>query len=115
MTIGTSLFSAEPVTPVAAITSLAWKSLKRQDVREVPPPDLVGLLLGDLLDVDAADGREDHHRLLADPVPDDARVVLLLDLGLRVDEHAAGHVPVDLERQDVARMGLGLARACRRT
>ncbi len=26
MTIGTSLFNAEPVTPVEAITSLAWKS-----------------------------------------------------------------------------------------
>ena len=30
-------------------------------------PDLVGLLLGDLLDIDAADGREDHHRLLGVP------------------------------------------------
>ena len=56
VTIGTSLLSADPVTPVEAMTSLAWKSLQRQDVREVPAPDLVGLLLGDLLDVDAADG-----------------------------------------------------------
>ncbi len=36
VTIGTSLLSAEPVTPVEAITSLAWKSLNGQDVREVP-------------------------------------------------------------------------------
>ena len=83
VTIGTSLFSAEPVTPVEAITSLAWKSREGQDVGEVPAADLVGLLLGDLLDVDAADRREDHHRLLARAVPDDAGVVLLLDLRLR--------------------------------
>ena len=74
----------------------------------MPAPDLLGLLLGDLLDVDAADGREDHHRLLARAVPDDARVVLLLDLRLRVDEHAARHVAVDLEREDLARVRLGL-------
>ena len=74
----------------------------------MPAADLLGLLLGDLLDVDAADGGEDHHRLLADPVPDDAGVVLLLDLGPRVDEHAARHVAVDLEREDVAGVLLGL-------
>ena len=88
------------------MTSLAWKSLKREDVGEVPPPHLVRLGLGDLLDVDAAHGREDHHGLLAGAVPDDPRVVLLLDLGLRVDEHAPGHVPADLQLEDVARVGL---------
>ena len=79
-----------------------------QDVGEVAAADGLGLLLGDLLDVDAADRREDHHRLLAGPVPDDPRVVLLLDLGPGVDEHAAGHLPVDLQLQDVAGVGFGL-------
>ena len=45
---------------------------------------------------------------LLDPVPDDACVVLLLDLGLRVDEHPARHVPADLQLEDVARVRLGL-------
>ena len=72
------------------------------------PADALGLLRGDLLDVDAADRREDDHRLLARAVPDHAGVVLLLDLGARVDEHAARHVPVDLEREDLARVRLGL-------
>ncbi len=64
VTIGTSLLRSEPVTPVEAMTSLAREVAERQQVREVAAPDLVGLLLGDLLDVDAADRREDHHRLL---------------------------------------------------
>ncbi len=89
---------------------LGLELAERQDVGEVPAAHLVGLLLGDLLDVDAAHGREDHHRLLADPVPHDAGVVLLLDLRLRIDEHPARHVPVDLQRQDVARVSFGLGR-----
>ena len=62
-----------PVTPVWAITSLARKSGASIEVREVAAPDVVGVLLGDLLDVDAAHVAEEHHRALADPVPDDAR------------------------------------------
>ena len=45
---------------------------------------------------------------LRDAVPDDAGVVLLLDLGLRVDQHAARHVAVDLELEDVLGVGGGL-------
>ena len=104
VTIGTSLFSAGPLTPLAAITSLARNSLNGRMFEKCRRPDLLGLLLGDLLDVDAADRREDHHRLLAGAVPDDAGVVLLLDLRPRVDEHPARHVPVDLEREDLARV-----------
>ena len=74
----------------------------------MPPPDLLGLLLGDLLDVDAPDGREDHHGLLADPIPHDPGVVLLLDLRLRIDQHPTRHVAADLQRKDVARMSFGL-------
>ena len=61
--------------------------------------DVVGVGLGDLLDVDAAHVREQHHRLLAQAVPDDAGVVLLLHGDSLVDEHAARHVAVDLERR----------------
>ncbi len=74
---------------------------------EVAAADVVGVLLGDLLDVDAAHVAEQHQRLLRGSVPDDARVVLLLDLGLRVDEHAARHVPADLQLEDVLGVGLG--------
>ena len=70
--------------------------------------DVVGVLLGDLLDVDPAHVAEEHHRLLAGPVPDDAGVVLLRDLGLGVDEDAARHVAVDLELEDLGGVRLGL-------
>ena len=62
--------------------------------------DVIGVLLGDLLDVDPAHVAEQDQRPLAGAVPDHARVVLLLDLGLRVDQHAARHVAADLEPQD---------------
>ena len=72
--------------------------------------DVVGVLLGDLLDVDAAHVAEEHQRLLRGAVPNDAGVVLLGDFGLRVDEHAARHVAVDLQLQDVLGVGLGFGR-----
>jgi hypothetical protein len=59
------------------------------------------MALGDLLDVDAAHVAEQHHRLLADPVPDDAGVVLLRDTRLGVDQHAARHVAVDRQPEHV--------------
>ena len=83
---------------------------ERQEVREVPSPDVVGVLFRDLLDVDAAEVAEQHHGALAGAVPHDAGVVLVLDLGLLVDEHAARRVPVDLESQDMAGVALGLGR-----
>ena len=73
---------------------------ERQQVGEVAAPDVVGVLLGHLLDVDPAHVAEQHQRPLAGAVPDHARVVLLLDLGLGVDEHAARHVAADLELED---------------
>ena len=63
--------------------------------------DLVGLLLGNLLDVNATDGAEDDHRLLGGAVPDNTGVVLLLNFGLRVNEHAARHLAADLDLQHV--------------
>ena len=70
--------------------------------------DVVGVLLGDLLDVDAAHVAEQHHRALGAAVPEDRRVVLLLDLGLRVDEDADRHVAADLEVEDRERVLGGL-------
>jgi hypothetical protein len=71
-----------------------------EEVREVAAPDVVGVVLGHLLDVDPAHVAEQDQRPLGSAVPDDARVVLLLDLGARVHEHPAGHVPADLELKD---------------
>ena len=45
----------------------------RQQVGDVAAADVVGVRLGDLLDVDAAHVAEQHQRLLRGPVPDDAR------------------------------------------
>ncbi len=70
---------------------------ERPDGREVGSGDAVGVLLGHLLDVDPAHVREQHHRLLADAVPDDAGVILVLDRRAQVDEHATWHVSADLQ------------------
>ena len=70
--------------------------------------DVVGMGLGDLLDVDPAHVAEQHQRPLRGAVPDDPGVVLLLDLGLGVDEDAARHVAVDLQLEDVLGVGGGL-------
>jgi hypothetical protein len=74
---------------------------ERADRREVPARHVVRVLLGDLLDVDPAHVREQHHGDLSGPVPHHARVVLVLHGGFRVDQHAARHVAVDLEVQDL--------------
>ncbi len=66
--------------------------------------DVVGMLLGDLLDVDAAHVGEQHHRALRAAVPEHRGVVLLLDLGLGIDQHPDGHVAVDLELEDLRRV-----------
>ncbi len=79
---------------------------ERPQGREVGAADVVGVGLGDLLDVDPAHVAEDQDRPLAGAVPGDAGVVLLRDVDARVDEHPAGHVPVDLQLEDVRRMTL---------
>ncbi len=73
----------------------------REEVGEVAAADVVGVGLGDLLDVDPAHVAEQHQRSLRGAVPDDAGVVLLLDLGFGVDEDAARHLAVDLELEDL--------------
>ena len=79
-----------------------------EEVGVVPPADVVGVGLGHLFDVDPAHVGEEHHRLLARPVPDHACVVLLLDLGLRIHQNALGHVSVDLQLQDRGGVSGGL-------
>ena len=79
--IGVRRLSAEPVIPSEAISCLACQSENGRSRREVAARDVVRMLLGDLLDVDPAHVGEQHHRALADPVPDDAGVVLVLDGG----------------------------------
>jgi hypothetical protein len=80
----------------------------RHQVGDVAFADVVGVGLGDLLDVDPAHVAEQHQRLLRGPVPDDAGVVLLLDLGFGVDEDAARHVAVDFQLEDVLGVRRGL-------
>ena len=82
----------------------------RLQVREVAAADVVGVLLGDLLDVDPAHVAEQHHRPLGAAVPEHRRVVLLLDLGLGVDQDADRHVAADLELEDLGGVLLGLLR-----
>ena len=87
----------------------------RVEVGEVAAADVVGVLLGDLLDVDAAHVAEEHHRALGAAVPEHRGVVLLLDLGLRVDQDADRHVAADLELEDLLGVLRRPPRACRRT
>ena len=87
--------------PAAGDGLLGLEVGDRVQVREVAAPDVVGVLLGDLLDVDPAHVAEQHHRPLRAAVPEHRGVVLLLDLGLRVDEHADRHVAADLELEDL--------------
>ena len=63
----------------------------------------VGVLLGDLLDLDAALRREHEERLLLATVERDREVVLLRDVGRLLDPELADDVAVDVEPEDVAR------------
>jgi hypothetical protein len=80
----------------------------RQDRGEVAAADVVGVLLGHLLDIDAAHVGEDEGGQLADAVVDHPGVVLLRHRRLRAHQHAARHVAADLELEDVAGVRLGL-------
>ena len=66
--------------------------------------DVVGVALGDLLDVDAAHVAEQHQWPLRGPVPDDPGVELLLDLRFGIDQYPTRHLPVDLQLEDLLRM-----------
>ena len=69
----------------------------------------VRVLLGDLLDLDAAFRREHEERLLRAAVEGDREVVLLRDVGRLLDPHLPHDVAVDVEPEDVARLGFGVS------
>jgi len=60
---------ARPGHPVCGDALLGHVVADRAEVREVPAPDVVGVRLGDLLDVDAPMSLKSYHRLLSDAVP----------------------------------------------
>ena len=72
------------------------------------PDERVGVLLGDLLDLDAALRREHEERLLRAAVERDREVVLLRDVGRLLDPERADDVAVDVEAEDVLRLRLGV-------
>ena len=74
------------------------------------PHERVGILLGDLLDLDAALRREHEERLLRAAVERDREVVLLRDVGGLLDPELADDVAVDVEPEDLARLLLGVGR-----
>src|SRR6059058_378957 len=63
-----------------------------------------------LLDVDAAHVAEDEDGELPPPVPGDRGEVLVDDRRALLDQHAPRPLPLDLEREDRARGGLGRVR-----
>ena len=98
-----SAFRSPPGGFSCATSSLARNSENGSTRREMALGDVLGVLLGDFLDVDPAHVGQDHHGALGDPVPGDAEVVLLRDRLAALDQHAARAVSVDLEREDLLR------------
>ena len=76
-----------------------------QDAREVRLRDVVGVGLGDLLDVDAAHVAEDEDRLLGAAVPGDGDEVLLGDRALLLDQHRARLLALDHDGHDRLEVG----------
>ncbi len=70
--------------------------------------DGLGVVHGDLLDLDAALGGADEHQAPGGAIEQDREVVLLDDLRGRPDEHAPDRQALDLEGQDLGRDLLGL-------
>ena len=88
---------------------LPWvEALERVDVKL---DESVGTLLGDLLDVDPALGREHVERLLRATVEGQRQVVLLRDLRRLLDPEPADDVATDVEPENLAGTRLGLVRA----
>ena len=68
----------------------------------------IGVVRGDVLDLDAALGREHEERLLGATVERDREVVLLRDLGGGLDPHLLDDVAADVEPDDLLRLLLGV-------
>ena len=86
-------------------------ALERVDVQA---RERIGVLLGDLLDLDPALGREHEQRLLRAAVEGDREVVLLGDLRGLLDPELAHDVAVDVEPEDLLGLALGVVRDRRR-
>ena len=86
-------------------------ALERVDVQ---PHERVGIVRGDLLDLDAALGREHEQRLLRAAVEGDREVVLLRDVGGLLDPELLDDMPADVQPDDVARLLLRVGRDPRR-
>ena len=79
----------------------------------VQPRERFRLRRGDLLDLDAALGREHEERRLLRPVERDGEVVLLRDVGRALDPELAHDVAADVEPENRARLLLGVRRVVR--
>ncbi len=75
---------------------------------DVQMGDRVGVLVGDLLDVHPALGREHHQRRLRRAVEDDRRVVLGRDLRRALDPQLVDGQPADVHPEDRAGVLRGL-------
>ncbi len=80
---------------------------------EVQPREGLGALCRDLLDLDAALGRQHQQGALGTRSNVIERVVLACDVGRALDPQAPHDVPADVEAEDVAREALGLVGAGR--
>ena len=81
------------------------EALERVDVQA---HERVGVVLGDLFDLDAALRREHEERLLRAAVERDREVVLLRDVGGLLDPDLLDDVAADVEPDDVLRLLLGV-------
>ena len=81
------------------------EALERVDVQA---HERVGVVRGDLLDLDAALRREHEERLLRATVERDREVVLLRDVGGLLDPDLLDDVAADVEPDDVPRLLLGV-------
>ena len=87
------------------------EALERVDVQA---HERVGIVRGDLLDLDAALRREHEERLLRAAVERDREVVLLRDVGGLLDPDLLDDVAADVEADDLLRLLLGVRRDPRR-
>ena len=77
------------------------------------PDQRIGILLGDLLDLDPTLRGEHQERLLDTPVERDREVVLLLDLRCALDPEGPHDVPANVETEDLFGLLLRVRRVVR--
>ena len=100
--------SARSGIPASTAAWRAVSAVEPVDRVDVEPHDRVGVLLGDLLDLDAALGRQHQQVLLRRPVEGEAGVVLLGDVGRVLDPDPLDDVALDVHPEDVPGVGAHL-------